>query len=191
MAEDYSEIIQHTFSSGITCGILPFPALIFEKLQRLAIKKFPEPKAPKKKIKVVDGEETVDDVTNEKYLAKKNKAENERNRWLSERMLNIALRDCILLDLDEYEPVIKQLENDLGEPYPEDPIERRLEFVRDYVFRSASDFVSIVKLTQELMTVSQEEVSAQVDDIFPGEMAQSGNNGAETPGPVEVESLEV
>jgi hypothetical protein len=189
MAEDYGE--QHTFSSGITCTILPFPALIFEKIQKLALKNFPEPKPPKKKIKVVDGEEIIDDITNEKYVAKKETCDAERNRWLSERILNIALRDCILLDLDEYEPTIAQLEKELGEEYPTDPIERKLEFVRDYVFRSGADFLSIVKVTQRLMTISSEEVSMQVDEIFPSEMAQSTGNGAETSGTTEVQPLDI
>lgn len=189
MAEDYGQ--EHTFSSGITCTILPFPALRFEKLQKAAIKKFPIPKPPKKKIKVVDGEETIDDVNNPNYITKKNAAEKARDRWLSERILNIAMRDCIELDIDEYEHVITQLEKDLDEKYPTDPLERKVEFIKDYVFRSGPDFISIVKLTQELMTISPEEVSTQVDDIFQGEVAQSGSNGIETPGVDEVESLDV
>lgn len=189
MAEDYGK--QHTFSSGITCTILPFPALRFEKLQKAAIRQFPIPKPPKKKIKVADGEETIDDDQNPKYLKKKEAAENGRNRWLSERILTIAIRDCIELELDEYEDIITALEKDIGEKYPDNPAERKVEFIKDYVFRSGPDFVSIVKLTQELMNISQEEVATQVDDIFPGEVAQPASDAIKTPVADEVESLDV
>lgn len=184
MAEDYGQ--KHTFSSGITCTVLPFPALRFEKLQKAALRQFPIPKAPKKKIKVADGTEMIDDVDNPDYIAKKDKVEKERDRWLSEKILNIAMRDCIELELDDYEKIIAQLESDgLEEEYPEDPGERKIEFMKDYVFRSGQDFIAIVQITQRLMTVSPEEVSTQVDDIFQGDVAQPAGDDPETSGPAE------
>ncbi len=64
MAEDYGK--KHTFSSGITGIILPFPALRFEKLQKAAIRKFPVPKPPKKTINVLGGTEEVDNDPTQK-----------------------------------------------------------------------------------------------------------------------------
>ena len=189
MAEDYGQ--SYTFSSGITAIILPFPALRHEKISALALKNFPDPKPPKKKIKVVDGEEIIDDINNAAFVENKTANERKRDRWLSEKILNIALRDCIELDIEPYEQIIKLLEEDNEQSYPVDTPSRKLEFIKDYVVRSGRDFTDLVKLTTRLMTISTEEVSTQVDDIFPGEMAQSTGNGAQTSGLIEKEPLGV
>lgn len=165
MSEEHDYGQYYTFSSGIKCLVLPFPSLRFDRFLTQARKKFPLPKPPKKKIKVVDGEEEIDDIKNEKYLASKEKAEKQQERFISEKVLKVCLRDCIELDLSEYEHIISVLEDDNEEPYPENPLERKVLFLTEYVIRSAGDFQAITKIATDLMRIDESEVDDQLDSF--------------------------
>jgi len=188
MPEEYGQ--KYTFSSGIEAVILPFPSLRFEKFVKQSKKKYPVPKPPKKTIKVVDGTEKVDDLTDEKYLDKKEAAEEKQSRWLSEKILKICLRDCIELDISGYEHVIVLLEEDNEEKYPDNPLERKVQFLTDYVIRSAVDFQALTQIATNLMRVDDEEVSDQLDS-FPDHVEGTADNGTETSGLDEIERVEV
>lgn len=191
MSEEHSDYGQnYTFSSGISVIILPFPSLRYEKMEKQSRKKFPLPKPPRKKIKVVDGTETIDDLKNEKYLSKKKIVENNQVQWFSEKILKICLRDCIELDLTEYENIIMALEEDNEEPYSENPLKRKVEFLTEYVIRSAGDFKALIEISTKLMQVDDIEVSEQLDS-FPDNVEGTKDNGTETSSFDEVERLEV
>lgn len=179
MAEDYGK--EHTFTSGVTCKVLAFPALRFEKIQKKAMELFPLPKVPKKRIKAAGGDEVIEDVNSPDYVAKKKAVDKQREEWIGQRILNIAARDCLEIDVNDFEDEIKHLEADLDQEYPTNPLDRKVEFVKDYILRSPLDFINIVKITQKLMAISQEEISTQVDDIFRGEMARATGNGTQNP----------
>ena len=169
MSEEHLEYGQrYTFSSGIPVIVLPFPSLRFDKFIKLSKKKFPLPAPPKKKIKVLDGEETVDNPQDKKYLRKLDVAESKQNEWLSEKILRVCLRDCIELDLSDYEHIITALEEDNEEPFPENPLSRKTEFLIEYVIRSAKDFQALTKIATDLMKleqVTEVDVTEEVDSF--------------------------
>ncbi len=191
MSEEHLEYGEwYTFSSGIRAIVLPFPSLRFDKFAKQGKKKFPLPKPPKKKIKVVDGTETIDDLKDEKYLEKKEIAEEQQNRWLSEKILKVCLRDCIEIDLDLYADIIEALEEDNEEPYPENPLLKKVEFLTEYVIRSATDFTSLTRIATQLMRVDETEVSETLE-TFPGDLERSSDSELETSGLNKNERLEV
>ncbi len=177
MSEEHSDYGEkHTFSSGIPVLILPFPSLRFEKFIKQSKKKFVFPKPPKKKIRVVDGHEMVDNLKDKKYLDKKQLAETQQEKWLSEKILRVCLRDCIELDIALYEELIEILEKDNEEKYPENQYDRKVEFLIDYVIRSASDYQALTRISTQLMSVQDSEVSEQLDS-FSSDVEGDGLNG--------------
>jgi len=161
---------KHIFSSGVEVVILPFPSLRMEKFQRQVNEKFPLPKMPKKTIKVLNGTELVDNPTNKKYQVQFKAVNANQEQWLSEKILNGCLRDCIELDLSLYENEIAAIEEDNDEPYPENPVQRKKEFLIDYVIRATADFKNLITIATSLMNISEAEVEKELTETFPADV---------------------
>lgn len=148
-------------SSGVTVEVLPFPARLFVRLQQEMERKFPDAVPPKKTIEVVDGTEEVDDLENEEYKAEQEAIEEQRKDWLTEKVLDVLLKFCVVLDLDEHEEIIKSLEETLWE-FPKDLVSRRAEFVGQYAARTRKDFDDLIFMSLEQVTISDEEVADRI-----------------------------
>lgn len=148
---------QRTFASGVTATILPFPAGLFEDLQAKAFQDFPDPIPPKKKIKVVDGEEEIEDKENPDYKAAVQQAENGRYLMLLEAVIDL----CIPLDLTPWETTIKRLEK-YSSKFPDDPDERRIEFLTRYVLRGQADYLDVFTDAMAEMFLGDPEVAEKL-----------------------------
>lgn len=176
----------YTLSSGVTVQVVPFPAGLWEKINRKALHDFPDPEPPKKEITVVDGTEEVDDLLDPDYVSAKAEAERQRSNLLGEAIIDL----CIQVDLSQYEAKIKHLEKYDLEPYPEDNEEKRVRFLIDYALRTRGDYETVMVSATTQMTISDPEVAERLKS-FQREMEGTTDNGNSPSGSVEVERVEV
>lgn len=181
---------EETLSSGVTVKILPFPAKLFDTIQRRGLEKFPEPVPPKKIITVLGGTEEVDDLDNQDYLNEKARARGERERWTGERIGETVLDACLQIDLAPWEARIKNIEKVIDELAPVDPEERRTFFLTNYALRGRADYERVTTTAMSLMMVGDSEITERMES-FRGEMARSSPDNSQTSGSNEVKRLDV
>jgi hypothetical protein len=173
-------------SSGVMVRIRPFPPGLFESINTQAFRLYPNPVPPKKIIKVVDGEEEIDDVNNPEYLKTMQEIERKRSNLLGEAVLDLCIE---VLDFDQYENVIKRLQRYSGD-FPEDKDERRLKFLTDFALRTKGDYeIVMVSATTQTM-VDDPEVRERIE-FFRGQVARATDNGADASGSDEAERLDM
>jgi len=168
-------------STGVTVTVLPFPLGLLERIN----KDFPDPKPPKKTINVLGGTEEVDNLTDPDYLAQKQLTTNQRNAKLGEATIEF----CIECDLSQYESTIRRLEK-IVSSYPDDPYERRARFLQDYALATVNDYSNVMVSSISQATVTDEEVTERIA-TFQGDLSRHTTNGTPTPGPDEIERLDV
>lgn len=166
-----------TLSSGVTVHIVPFPADLMKDIDAYAFAQFPDPDPPKKTIKVVDGEELVDDLDNEEYKAEKDKAEAGRKKIVFDAFLD----ECVLVELELYERDIKRIEKYTG-PFPEDQSERKLKFLTKFAMRTVDDFKIVGNTVMRISGVNEERIATRRESFRP-EMARPETNEAEASSP--------
>lgn len=181
---------EEQLSSGVKVTILPFSARLHDSIQSRALEKFPEPKPPKKIVKVVDGTEEVDDVNNPTYLEEKEQAKLQRESWVGQRIGENVIESCILVDIDPYKRTIEKLYKSLDEPIPNDPDEVKDFFITNYALRGRADYERVTSVSMALMAVGDKEITARMDS-FRREMARSTSNNTETPSPDETVRLDL
>lgn len=172
-------------SSGVVVRVVPFPAGLWERINEKALKQFPEPIPPKKTIKVVDGTEEVDDLSNPEYLTAKSESESARSNLLGEAVIDL----CIKLSLTEWEEQIKRMEK-YTEPYPPDPEDRRVRFLTDYALRSKGDYEKIMVSAITQMAIGDKDIGERLSN-FRSEMARATDNGSTPSGATEVVRLDI
>lgn len=149
---------ERIMSSGVAVIVMPFPAGLWEEINIKAFQQFPDPEPPKKKIKTIDGFEEIDDLTNPEYLESKKTANNSRQNLLGEAVLDI----CVMIpDFEQHEPAIKKLEK-YSSKFPDDPDERRLEFLTRYALRTRGDYEIVMADAITQMMVSNPEVAERL-----------------------------
>lgn len=158
-------------SSGITIKILPFPARLFEKFQERALEKFPDPVPDKKEIEAFGGPETVDNIDDPEYIMAMSEADGKRSRFISEKVLEFLLEFCVELELAEYEEIIKRLEKYTG-AYPDDPIERKIQFLSDYAIKKKSEYELLISSSLTQTFIDDPEVAKRLSS-FQNQLAQT------------------
>lgn len=176
---------EEQLSSGVVVTILPFPARLHDSIQAKAQEKFPEPKPPKKIIKVVDGQEEVDDLNNPEFLEEKKQLGRQRDEWVGQRIGETIIDLCIMVDIEPYKKVIARLAKTLDEPAPTDVDELKEYFLTNYALRGRADYERVTSISLTLMAVGDKEISARMDS-FRREMARAADNGTEASGSNEV-----
>lgn len=179
-----------TLSSGVKVTILPFPARLYDNIQRRGLEKFPEPVPPKKIIKVAGGTEEVDDVNNSDYLIEKDRAKAQREKWIGERFGETTLDFCVQVDLAPWEATIEKIEKAISEPAPTDPDERRNFFLTNFALRGRADYERVTSTAMTLMAVGDSEITERMES-FRSEMERSGINNAQASGANEVKRLDM
>lgn len=168
-------------SSGVRVTVLPFSARLHDSIQAKAQEKFPDPKPPKKIVKVVDGTEEVDDITNPSYLEEKEKARIQREQWAGQRTGENVIDSCLLVDIEPYRKTIEKLYKSLDEPIPSDSDELKEFFLSNYALRGRADYERVTSVSLALMAVGDKEITARMES-FRNEMARAVNSQPETPG---------
>jgi hypothetical protein len=164
------------FSSGIVVEMLPFPAALWQEINIRAFRDFPDPVPPKKQVKVVDGFEEVDNLDDPTYKAAVNETGQKRNELLLEAILDI----CPQIDLTPWESKIKRLEK-YSDPFPEDPDDRRIEFLTRYVIRTKGDYEKLFVSAITQVLIDDPEVAERVS-YFRGEMERATTPKTDAPG---------
>lgn len=181
---------EETLSSGVTVKILPFPARLFDNIQRRGLEKFPEPVPPKKVITVLGGTEEIDDLANQDYLNEKARAKAEREQWTGGRIGETVLDACLQIDMAPWEAKVKSIEKIIDEPAPTDPEERRAFFLENYALRGKADYERVTTTAMSLMMVGDSEITERMES-FRSEVARAGANDAQASSPDEVKRLDV
>lgn len=162
-------------SSGIEVFVKSMPSGLWFKTNRAALTQYPDPEIPTKTIKVVDGEETIENPQDEKYLEEVGEVETSR----AEILANIILDICVSFTLtSEHEDIIKIIESTLNEKFPKNKKERTKEFLLTYALADQGDYTLVYTLAQEQMIVSDAEVQDRINS-FRGQMAWSGYSQTE------------
>lgn len=165
-----------TFSSGVTVTMLPFPAGLWQEINIKAFRDYPYPPPPKKVIKALGGEEEVDNLEDPAYKAAVLEVDQKRNSLLLEAILDV----CPQVDLAEWEPKIKRLEK-YSDPFPEDPEDRRIEFLTRYVIRTKGDYEKLMVSAIAQVLIDDPEVAERVA-YFQRQMERAAAPGADAPG---------
>lgn len=173
-------------SSGIPVKVTAFPAALWTRINLRAHEEFPDPDPPQKTIKVLNGTEEVDDLTDPDYVAKKQEAENNRGRILGEAIIDL----CVHLEVDKYKDLIKRLEKHIGDKYPKDEDDRRVMFITEYVLKNGSDYDKVTWSAISQMMITDKEVADRVK-FHGGEMARSTSSDPDAPGSNAVQQLEL
>lgn len=145
-------------TSGITVEVKPFPAGLWTKLIDRALREYPDATPPMKTVEVVDGTEETEDLQDAGYLAAQAAAQDARQTIVG----NAVLKYCVFFVDDSWEEWVPMLEEDRGEPYPENATERRIQFMEEFVFRSKEEFSLVGELAMAQMLIDDEEVMARV-----------------------------
>lgn len=177
-------------SSGVEVTVLPFPARLHDSIQSKAQEKFPDPKPPKKIIKVVDGSEEVDDINNPAYLEEKETVRVQRENWVGQRIGENVISTCLLVDIDPYRKVIEKLYTSLEESIPSDSDDKKEFFLTNYALRGRADYERITSVSLALMAVGDKEITARMDS-FRRDMARATANNPQAPGLDETVRLEM
>lgn len=170
--------------SGVKVRVSPFPAGLYEKVQAKSFVDFPDPIPPKKIIKVVDGEEEVDDLHNAEYLAEKDEVERKRNTRLGEAVYDICVE---VIDMEKWEGKIKRLEKHQG-PFPEDPDDRQLEFLTSFAMSTAGDYEKVTTSAISQTMIKDPEVAERLDQ-FQNQVERASSAGAQPSGPNDTQRL--
>lgn len=176
---------KRVLSSGVEVLVKPFPGGLWEKIQARAKRDFPDPTPPKKEIDTFGGKETVDDLNDADYLTARRQAELERTNLLGEAVLDI----CIEVDMSKYEAQIKRLEL-YTDPYPDDPEDRRVRFLQEYVVRSEGDWGFIFASAIEQVQATDPEVSERIES-FRDKVSRPVDTNGKTPSPDEIVGVDV
>lgn len=172
-------------SSGVTVIVSPFPADLWNSLQARAERDNPDPEPPKKTIKVVDGTEEIDDLSDPAYQEALGAARLARSAFIGECVLDICVQ---VKDPDAWEGKVERLARytDMSD----DPEDRRLVFLRQYALRTADDFERAIESAYLQMMVTDKEVAARVRS-FRREMARAASDVPVAPGSDEEERVDV
>ncbi len=173
-------------SSGIPVKVTAFPASLWTRINLRAHDEYPDPDPPKKTIKVLNGTEEIDDINDQEYLGKKDKAEHERGRILGEAIIDL----CVHLDVNEYKALIKRLEKHVGEKYPKDIDDLRVMFITEYVLKNSKDYEDVTWSAISQMMITDKEVADRLK--FPeGDVARSTSANPDASGSNAIEQLEL
>lgn len=162
-------------SSGVKIWVRPIPAILLRRLEAKINKDFPDPVPPKKTIKVLDGTEEVEDLSNPEYVEAKSMANAKRIELQGEAILDF----CVDLNggIQAYESMIARIEKHASEKYPTDLEERRIQFLSEYAIRTAGDWGFIWVTAIEQTQVTDPEVSKRMDS-FRDKVSGDKTNGA-------------
>lgn len=155
---------RHELTSGVTVIVRPFPAGLFEKVQARGLREYPDPIPPKKTITVLDGTEEVDDLDDPDYKEEVALSERKRNELLGEAVYDL----CVEIEggLDPWEPTIKKLEKYQG-PFPEDPEDRKLEFLTSFGLSTAGDYELVMTSAVSQTLITDPEVADRLQSFQP------------------------
>lgn len=170
-----------TLSSGVTVVVIPFPPGLLQRINS----DHPDPTPPKKTIKVLDGTEEVDNLTDPGHLAEKDRISTERNALLGEAVIEL----CVEVDLTKYAKEITKLEK-FTSPYPDDPDERRMRFLQEFALRTKGDYEGVITSAITQIAISDEEVKERIAS-FQTDMARGEPNGHQASSLDEVVGVEV
>lgn len=171
--------------SGVTIRVSAFPNKLWRIMKEKSLEKFPDPEIPKKTIKTLGEDEEVDDLNNEDYILAKQEAEDLQSNFLGTAILEL----CVHIDLVDYEFEIKKLEK-YTEKLPDDPIDRKVQFLTDFAFVNAADYEKVTWSALTQMMITEEEVNTKVKS-FRSKMAQSSVNGSEASSTDDEQQLEL
>lgn len=172
--------------SGVTIYVRPFPPGLYEKIQARALIDHPDPVPPKKEIEVVDGTEIIDNPDDETYQAEVTAIERKRNEILGEAVYDLCVD---IQDAEKWEPMVKRLEKYQG-PFPEDPDERKLEFLTSFALATAGDYERVMASAIGQTLIRDPEVSNRLQS-FRGEMEGTADSDPNASGPDGNERLAV
>lgn len=175
MADNWKE---HTFDSGVRVRYGPFPHGAYWDIMARALEEYPDPEVPMKTVEVVDGTEEMEDWENEGYKAEKRIAELAR----AEMMVDATLEWCIEL-VEDFEPAIERLKKKWVKDVPDDPIDRKVWFLRKFAIRTTDDW-NIIAKCRRYSQIEDEEVADRAE-FFRGEVAGSEGAGADASGAAE------
>ncbi len=171
-----------TFSSGVAVRYGPFPSGLYWDIMALALDEHPDPEPPKKAIKVVDGEEMVDDPDDPQYQAELGKARLARWNLLGEAVLEF----CVEPEggMEQHEPTVARLaEHYVKDAPPSDPVGRKVWFLTKFAIRTAEDW-KVVGKVQRFSQIEDDEVRQRAE-FFRGDVAGTEGDGADAPGAAE------
>lgn len=175
-----------TLSSGVTVAVLPFPTDLWPRLNARTFQEFPEPVPPKKKIKVVDGFEEIDDTDDPEYQAAAQRTAMSRINMLGEAVMDL----CVRVDLEAYKRETALLAKYRDEPLPEDPDTLKMVFLADYALRTPEDTTAVVSSATSRMFTSDPEVAERLR-FFRRKVARPAGGQPTPPGPDEKERVEL
>lgn len=179
-----------TLQSGVVIRIKPFSARLWDRIQQRGLAEFPDPVPPKKIIKAFGGDEEVDDLNNEEYLAEKEQVKSERDNFTGTLIAEAMMDLFIEVDLSKYASELKRLEKYTGEPVPKDEAEKKIYFLENYAFTGRADYERAITVTTGLMTVGDSEVADRISSFLGDvEGPEAHRNGS--PGADEVERVAV
>ena len=178
----------HICSSGVKIWVRPIPPQLWRRLLAKVEKDHPYPPIPKRTIEVLGGTEEVDDLTNPEYVAQKRAVDEARINDQGEALLDY----CVDIDggLEQYNSKITRIEKRTDEKYPTDLEDRRIQFLNEYVIRSAGDWQFVFGSAVEQTQATDPEVSARMDS-FRDNVARPETNGHSPSGTIEVERVAV
>ena len=172
-------------TSGVEVEALPMPGGVWERLQARALELFPDPEPPKREIKTsFDEIEEIDDLEDPAYQAAKRRAESERAEWTGKT----AFKRFIKVDLERYDEIIKELDEDFG--LSDDPVERKLEFLNLYAVQTQADTSTLMFHTMYGSILGDEEVAKRLD-FFRRSLARGSGDDADAPGADEEDGVDL
>ena len=172
-------------TSGVEVQAMPMPGGAWERLQARGMELYPDPEPPMKEIDTSFGEkEEVEDLEDTAYLAGKRRAENERSDWIGK----VVLRRYIQVDLEQYDEIVKELDEDFG--LSDDPAQRKLDFLTWYAIQTSADTSALMVHTVYGSLLGDEEVAKRLD-FFRRSLARGSGDDADAPGADEEDGLDL
>lgn len=164
-------------SSGVTVVVSPFPADLWNDVQAKALRDNPDPEPPVVIIETAgkegDNTEQVEDFDDPEYQLALAEAQNERNSFIGEAILDL----CVDVDMGANEDKIRRLTK--YTELPEDQDDKRITFLMKYVLRNRADYERVMVSATTQMAVSDPEVVERLN-FFRSEMARKTAGEAET-----------
>jgi hypothetical protein len=184
---------QEFTASGITVRVLPFPMIIYDRIQADMIEMFPDPIAPKKQIDTLGGKEEVDDTEDEGYKRELAEVNVSRNDYVARRYIQTLLSLCLEIDIDAYKGELEKFLRYLGKSgldVPDNEYDLREEFLSQFVLRKRSDYRRVLSLALRQATITGEEVAARINS-FQGDVEQPATDDAQASGADGAEQVEM
>lgn len=137
-----------TFSSGVTVKLVSLAPGLHRRIVQRTLQDFPDPAPPEE-----DGDQAD-------YVRALKEARRQRANRVGEAILDF----CVILDLTPWEPTITRLERYAGQ-FPEDPDERRLEFLTSYALQTAGDYDMAMMGIARLAMHRDPDLAAEIEKL--------------------------